>query len=273
VVDLTRKALALTIPLALLMVAVLLLGGCGTKSQEPMETLATAVQAARDAGSAHAQMNVSLSPLEGESGMGLNIQGDAWLDMNAGVLEARFTVMGMELSLRYVDGTAYLQFGGKWYVLTSDILEGVGEDTIAALVNVLASIPEIFASSTEVTELGDEKVGDYECTRMEVVPDLQAISTLEPVQKLATELGMDPDELVAYLEDADVVMEVCVQKDEPVMREVYLAASVELPTIGDLVGIPLLPEKARVEITMDFPEYGMEVEVQAPADATPFEGL
>lgn len=269
----TRKALALTIPLALLMVAVLLLGGCGTKSQEPMETLATAVQAARDAGSAHAQMNVSLSPLEGESGMGLNIQGDAWLDMNAGVLEARFTVMGMELSLRYVDGTAYLQFGGTWYVLTSDILEGVGEDTIAALVDVLASIPEIFASSTEVTELGDEKVGDYECTRMEVVPDLQAISTLEPVQKLATELGMDPDELVAYLEDADVVMEVCVQKDEPVMREVYLAASVELPTIGDLVGIPLLPEKARVEITMDFPEYGMEVEVQAPADATPFEGL
>ncbi len=271
--DLTRKALCLSFTLALVLAATLVLYGCGTKSQDPKEMLAAATQAARAAGSTHAQINAVISPLEEEPGMGLNIMGDAWLDMDSGALEARFTVMGLELSLRYVDGTAYLQFGDEWYVLTADVLEGVGEGTIEALTGVLASMPEIFSYSMEVKELGTEKVGDYECTRIEVVPDLQAISSLESVEKLAGELGMDADELAAYLEDAGVVMEVCVQKDEPVIREIYVAASVELPSIGDLVGIPLLPEKARVEITMDFPEYGMDVEVQAPSDAKPFKGL
>ncbi len=267
-----RKALCPAVLPALLLAIALLLGGCGAKSQDPKEMLATAVQAARDAGSAHARLNVSISPLEGEKGMGLNVQGDAWLDMDAGVMDTRFTVMGMELSLRYVETTAYLQFGGKWYVLTADILEGVGEETIAAAVDALSSIPEVISSGTEATAMGDEKVGGFSCTRMEVVPDPRAIAALEPVAKLAAELDMSPDELVDYLEEADVEMEVCVQKDEPVIREVYLAASVKLPSIGDLVGIPLLPDTARVEITMYFTEYGVSVDVRAPTGAEPFKG-
>ena len=268
-----RRTFLLSLPLTLLLAATLILAGCGGKSQDPQEMLAAAAQAARDAGSAHAQLNVVISPLDEGPGMALNIMGDAWLDMNKGVLEARFTVMGLELSLRYVDETAYLNLGGDWYVLTSDIVEGMGEGAIAAIVEVLASVPEILSSNAEVKESGTEKVGDYECTRMEVVPDLQAISALEPVAKLAGELDMDEDELMAFLEDADIIMEVCIQNDEPVIREVYLAASTELPYVGDIMGIALLPEMARVEITMDFPEYGMEVDVQAPEGAQPFEGL
>lgn len=268
-----RKAFYIAFPLAILLAAIVLLGGCGSESRDPEEMLEAAIQAVRDAGSAHVQMNVAVSPLEDEAGMGLNVMGDAWLDMDAGVLDSRFTVMGLELSLRYVDGTAYLQFGGKWYVFTPDIIGGVGEGTMEALIDVLASIPEIFASSVEVKELGQEKVGDYECTRMQVVPDLQAISRMESVEKLAIELGMDSDELLAYLEEADVAIEVCVQNDEPVIRKAYLAASTELPSMGDTLGIALLPEMARVEITMNFPEYGMEVEVEAPSEASPFEDL
>jgi len=271
--DLTRKALLLSFPLALLLAVTLIVAGCGEKSQDPGEMLAAATRAASEAGSAHAQLNVAISPLDEGPGMALNIMGDTWLDMNKGVLEARFTVMGMELSLRYVDETAYLNLGGDWYVLTSDIVDGVGEGAIAAIVRVLAAVPEILSSNTGVKELGTEKVGDYECTRMEVMPDLQAISSLEHVAKLAAELDMDEDELMAFLEDADIVIEVCVQNDEPVIREVYIAATSELPSVGDIVGIDILPEMARVEITMDFPEYGMEVEVQAPEDAQPFEGL
>ena len=269
----TRRALFILLPLALLMAAILLLGGCGAENQDPKEMLEAAIQAARDAGSTHAQLNVAISDLEEEPGMGLNIMGDAWLDMDARELDSRFTVMGLELSLRYVDDTAYLQFGGDWYVLSTDVIEGVGENAIDALMDVLASIPEVFASNVEVKEMGEEKVGDYECTRIQVMPDLQAISALESVARLAAELDMDPDQLLAYLEDADIAMEVCVQNDEPVIREAYLAASTELPSVGDIMGIALLPEIARVEITMVFPEYGMEVEVQAPSEASPFEGL
>jgi hypothetical protein len=261
------------IPLAVLLAAVILVGGCGGNNAGPGEALAAAAQAAREAGSAHARMNMTVSPVEGETGMGLNIQGDAWMDIDAARLEARFTVMGMEVSLRYVDATAYLQFGGKWYVISGDILEGMGENAVAAAVDVLASIPEIIVLSVEVNEVGDEKVSGYECTKIEVLPDLKTISNLEPVRKLAAELDMDGDELALYLEEADVVLEVWVQKDDPTIRRVFLAASVELPYIGDLVGIPLLPEKARVEIMVDFPEYGVEVDVQPPADAAPFRGL
>ncbi|MBN2025168.1 MAG: hypothetical protein JW854_00195 [Actinobacteria bacterium] len=269
----TSKATFLSIPLCLFLTATLVLAGCGGKSQDPQETLAAATRAASEAGSAHAQLNVVISPLDEGPGMALNIMGDAWLDMNRDMLEARFTVMGLELSLRYVDDTAYLNLGGDWYVLTSDIVAGVGEGAIAAIVRVLASVPEILSSNIGVKELGTEKVGDYECTRMEVMPDLQAISSLENVAELAGELDMDADELMAFLEDADIVIEVCIQNDEPVIREVYVAATSELPSVGDIMGIALLPEMARVEITMDFPEYGMEVDVQAPEDAQPFEGL
>jgi hypothetical protein len=256
-----------------MLAAAMLFGGCGTKSQDPQESFTAAAQAAREAGSTHAQMNVALSPLEGEKGMALNLQGDAWIDMDAGALEARFTIMGMEISLRYVEETAYVQFGGKWYVVEGEVIEGVGEGTIDALMGTLSSIPEIISSTLELKELEDKKVGDYECTCLEVVPDLQAISAMDPVRKLAAELDMSEDEILEYLEGADVVIEVCIQKDEPVIRQVFLAANVELPSMSDIVGIPLLPERAHVEITMDFPEYGVEVDVQAPEGATPFEGL
>lgn len=271
--DLTAKRLALTVPLFAMLAAALLLGGCGGAKPDPRESFAAAAQAAREAGSAHAQINVVLTPLEGEKGMGLNLQGDAWMDMDAGALEARFTVMGMELSVRYVDETAYLQFGGKWYVVQGEVMDGVGEGAIGALMGTLSSLPQIISSTLEVEEVGEKKVGDYDCILLKVVPDLRAISAMDAVSRLAAELDMSEDELREYLEDADVVIEVCVQKSEPVIRQVFMAASTELPSVSDIVGIPLLPEMARVEITMDFPEYGMEVDVMAPADAVPFEGL
>ncbi len=264
---------AILFPLVLVLAAAVFLAGCGEKARDPQETLAAAAQAAGEAGSAHVQMNVSLSPLEGEQGMGLNLQGDAWMDLDAGELEARFTVMGMEISLRYVDGAAYLQFGGGWYVLEGELMDGVGEGAIDAVVGILSDIPEIISNAQEVNELGEKTVGDFECTVYEVVPDLQAISALDSVRELAAELGMSAGEIVEYLEEADVVIEACIQTDEPVIRQVFFAASTELPSVSEMLGIPLLPEKARVEITMDFPEYGVAVEVKAPEGAQPFEGL
>ncbi|MEW6554851.1 MAG: hypothetical protein AB1384_11260 [Actinomycetota bacterium] len=269
----TKRAFFLAITLTTLLAVVLALAGCGGKEQSLDESFQAATQAARDAGSAHAQINASLSPLEGEGGMGLNVQGDAWMDMDAGALEARFTVLGMEVSLRYVDGTAYVQFGGGWYVLQGELMEDIDEGTIDALVGLLSSIPEIISSTVELNEVGEKSVGDYECVEVELVPDLPAIMALDPVRKLVGELDMSEDEALEYLEEADIAIEVYIQKDEPVIRRAYLAATMELPAMGDIVGIPLLPEVARIEVTVDFPEYGVEVDVKAPEDAKPFEGL
>lgn len=247
--------------------------GCGGEKADPAENVMMAADNARDAGSAHAQMSISLDPVEGESGMGLNVQGDAWMDMAGETVDARFTVMGMEVSLRYVEGDAYIELGGKWYLLSPDVIEGMGEGTVEALVKVILSYPDIFASASNVKELGEKRVGDFDCTEYEVEADLQAVAALEPVQELAPELGMTPDEIEDYLREAGLEMKVCVQKDEPVIREIYLAATMDLPDIGEVAGMSVLPSRANVRIQIAFPDYGMTVDVQAPPDARPFEGL
>jgi hypothetical protein len=255
-------------------VATLLLGGCGgAKTQDPKESLEEAARNAREAGSVHAQVNIALTPLEGEAGMALNVQGDARLDMNTKAMEASLTVLGMELSLRYVDQKAYLQFGGKWYTLSGNVVAGIGEGTIASAVNTLASYPELLSSAVEVTELGEKTIGGIKCNNLKVTADTQAVAAMATVQQLAGELGMTAEEIEGYLKDADLQIEVCVQKDEPILREVYLSLNTELPNVGKIMGMDLIPSSAHIEITIDAQEYGVPVEVQAPANATPFKGL
>jgi hypothetical protein len=270
---LNRKALPLAVTLAAVLAIFLLLSGCGGEKHDSAELLDQAAQNAREAGTVHAQLNVVLTPLEGESGMGINVQGDAWLDMDAKVMEARFTVLGMELSLRYVDDTAYLQLGEDWHILEGEIMAGIGEETIVAMVDALASYPDIFSQTSEVNELEEKKVGNYQCTNLEVVPDLEAIAALDAVQQLAADLDRSSEEIETYLRDADLRMEVCVQEDEQVMRQVFLAADLDLPEMGQVMGIPLLPSNAHLDLTIDISEYGVKVEVQPPPEATPFQDL
>ncbi len=263
----------LVMVIAAIYIAVLILSGCGGKTVDPKESLEQAVSDAREAGSVHAQMNIALTPLEGEAGMALNVQGDALLDMNAKAMEAKFTVMGMELSLRFVDQKAYLQFGSKWYTLSGDIMAGIGQGTIASAVNTLASYPDLLSSIVEVTELGEKTVVGYECNNLKVTVDPQAVAALASVQQLAGELDMTAEEIEEYLREADLRIEVCVQKDEPIIREVYLSLNTELPDVGKVMGMDLIPANAHVEVTIDVQEYGVPVEVQAPSNATPFKGL
>lgn len=248
--------------------------GCGGKRDYAGELLKAAEKAV-DAGSFHAQFNAVLTPLEGTSGMGMTVQGDAWLDMEPVAAEARLTVLGMEISLRYAEEVVYLQMGGQWYEVPSSTLQemGLGKGTLAAAMEVLASAPGIVSSASAVSETGLKKVGGYECTELAVSPDLQAVAGMEAVRKLAGELDMSEEELAAWLTEADPEIHVCVQRDELVIRQIYLAFSMELPEVAGLMGLGLLPERARVEMTMDLPEYGMDVEVEAPANAKPFRGF
>lgn len=250
-----------------------LFAGCGKGDRDYSRVLTEAASRAVEAGSTHAQLNAVVSPSEGESGVGLTVQGDAWVSMRTPALEARFTVMGMELSLRYVEGRAYLKLGGKWYLISPESMRKGGEDIPAALVDLAASLPEIISSSTAVNYLGKKKVGPFDCIELAVAPDLEAISGLEQVKRLAGGLGMSEAEIVEFFAKDDPEIKVCVQKDEPVIRQLYLAADVELSSLADQVGFGLLPERGRLELTVDFPDYGVEVKVEAPSDAQPFRGL
>jgi len=247
--------------------------GCGEEKRNPTEMLDQAAQSAREANTIHAQLNAVLTPQEGESGMGLSAQGDAWLDINARTMEARLTVLGMELSLRYVGETAYLQMGGKWYTLKGEVVAGIDEGAIAAAVDLLASFPELLSANSGVNDLGDMKVGEYQCAHLEVQPDVQAMAGLEVVRRLAEEMDATEQEVEGYLRDADPHMEVWVQKDEAVIRQVFISANLELPEMGKIAGIPLLPSKSHLELTINISEYGVKVEVQPPQEAAPFKGF
>lgn len=256
-----------------LLLASLTACGCGDKGLPPRERLEAAANAAREAGTAHAQMLVAVSPQAGERGTSMNAQGDVWADMAAEKVEARLTVLGMEVYLRYTEGKAYVFFGGEWYLLEGEIAEGVNEEAVGALAGLLGAAPDIVTSAEQVEKAGERKVGDYDCDVLVVVPDLAAITALPAVRAVGEALGMGEDEVLEYLEGAGVYMEVCVQKGEDVIRQVHVSADIELPDMGEVAGIPLLPEKAHLEVTVDFPAYGVEVDVQPPADAEPFTGF
>lgn len=260
--------------LLVLTVAAVNAAGCGGKRDYGRE-LQQAAEKAVAAGSFHARFNAVITPLEGASGMGLTAQGDAWLDMDPVAAEARLTVLGMEISLRYVEEKPYLQMGGQWYEVPASLLQemGWGEGALPAALDVLASAPEVVSHASSVSEAGVKKVDGRECTELVVTLDLQEVVAMEAVRGLADELDMSPEELLSFLEDAEPEMRVCVQRDEPVVRQIYLAFSSELPELGGLAGMGLLPRRARVELTMDLPEYGMEVKVEAPSGAKPFKGL
>ena len=256
-----------------LLAAALLVAGCGGKARSPRERLEAAARAARDAGSLQARLNLGLSPLEEGKGMSLSLEGDARVDLGKGAVEALLTAMGMEVSLRYVDGRAYMQLGGTWYALEGELGGGIDASLIGAVVDFLPSLPELLSGASEVREVGERKVSGYDCSLLEVVPDLRAISSVDAVRGLARELGLSEEELLEYLEGADLSVQVYVQKGEPILRQVSLAASVELPSLDEVLGIPLLPDRGRVEATLFLERYGVDVEVEAPTGAVPFAGF
>ncbi len=266
----------ITLPLtaaATLFLCLSLLAGCGGEKRDYKRDLADAAAAAVEAGSAHLQLNGTVIPAAGESGLGLTLQGDAWVDLRTFLAEARLTVLGMELSLRYVEGKAFLLLGGNWYVLYGESTEATAKNLSSAISGLLVALPEFLFDSANVNPVGVKKVGDYECDELEVTLDLEALSGLEAVQELASSAEISFEELVERLSASGLVLRVFLQKKEPVIRRVYLAADMSLDYLRGLAGGSLLPARGRVELTMDLPEYGVEVKVEPPAEAKPFKGL
>lgn len=271
---------SLTYPLAAtaaLCLCLSLLAGCGGKERDYGRDLADAAAAAVEAGSAHLQLSGTVRPEAGESGLGLTLQGDAWVDLRTPLAEARLTVLGMELSLRYVEGKAFILLGGNWYELNGGTPEAGEESVSSVIAGLLEALPEALSGAATVTPVGDKKVGNYECDELEVTLDAEAVSGLQAVRDLAASMEISAEELVEYLSESGLVLRVFLQKKEPVIRRVYLAADMGLDFLSELAGgnvLPsILPSRGRVELTVDFPEYGVEVKVEPPAEAKPFKGL
>ena len=247
--------------------------GCGKEARDDARDLVDAASAAVEAGSAHLQLNAELTPLEGEGGLAVSVQGDAWLGLEPTLVEARLTALGLEISARYVEQALYIQMGGTWYRVPPGTLEGFDQGTVQALVEVVRALPDILSASREVVPLGEKKVGERACRRLGVELDLAAAASLEPVRRLAEAMQVPVGEAVAYLDGADLELEVCLEEKKPVIREIFLALDVDLTSLPDIAGLPLLPERARLKVFLQFPEYGMEVEVQPPSESVPFTGF
>lgn len=259
---------------ALVLIAFLALGlmGCGKEERDYSKDLHAAAAALSEEGSAHALVNAAISPLEDGAGMALSVQGDAWIDLREPALEARFTVLGMEISLRYTQGHPYLKMGGSWYSLSTEGL-GVSEETPSSLVDLVKALPEVLSASVSVDYLEDRKVGSFDCVELEVHPDFKSLSELEQVRGLAEDLGITPEELQEVLSASNLEIRVSVQKGDPVIRQIYVAADADLSPFNERLGLGLLPQKGRLELTAEFSEYGVEVAVEPPPEARPFKGL
>jgi hypothetical protein len=269
----TRRILAVAVVFVLSAVLTTSIAGCGKGEVDAEQLLDSAIRAAEEAGSVHAQLNVSLVPQEGEEGTGVNVQGDAWMDMDKELMEARFTFMGMEISLRYVQGDAYAQLGGTWYFLGGKSSAEGEAGTIAPVLHLLFYYPALLSAYSSVTRSGDKTVGDERCVLLEVKPDPEALASMEEVLDLASVLQVDEQEMLDYLRYADPVIQVAVSEKEELIREMTIHARVEMEGVPDIAGVPLLPEKAEMNLRALFPEYGVEIDVQAPENVEIFVGF
>jgi hypothetical protein len=246
--------------------------GCGGGGEDPVGTFRAAASTLEGTATLHAQVEGELSPPEEEARTILPFQGDLWVDVAAGALEARMTLLGMDLMARYVGGEAFLHWGGKWFYLSPEGSGIFDRDNIRWAVEVLFRLPR-FLSMADAEPAGEGQAGQYKVFFLDLRFDYRALAEEAEVRELAVALGRDPSELAHWLEEMDPRIRVGVDKKEKLLRELQLESDIRLEGPVRLGGAIALPSRARFRLHAFFPEFGMEVKVSPPSQAEPFRGL
>ncbi len=255
--------IAATLLTALLLVAA---AGCGGKT--PEETLNAGLEKSSTAVSLKADILIETEPESGSRSIPLTLEGTAAVDTVARAASLSVEAMGIEVELRYVEGDSFVELGGEWYTLAS------GEDSfLAALVEGVSeaafSYPQLLEQYTEVEDLGQEKVSGRECRHLAVSLELQGLADQPAVEKIGALLDVEPSDLLDELEYLAPEVEVWVDQQDFYIRKITISARVDA---GDgLGGIDLIKGRMGVTGTAVFSEYNLPLEIEAPAQASPFD--
>jgi hypothetical protein len=259
--------LKILVPSGVIFILLAMLVGCG--SEDPAALLQESLERTSHARSAKVELQVEATPKEGSQGIPLNLQGTALVDFANQKLEATLGMMGINLEMRLVEGKAYLNFGKDWFVFSP--AKGRRElSELAGSGELFFSYLELLGHNSRVKSLGEEKVAGRASDHLEVIPDLDEIAQLPWVVLLAERAGMKKDEIVGFLEDLELKVEVWVDKNDSLVRKILVFCEVELSRMENF-GLRLLEGPWQLKVNAVFPDYDVPVEVEAPQGAEPFD--
>lgn len=252
--------------LAVLAALATLLVACGGTSQSPYAAFIAGVESAADESSARVLIE-SKAQVPGGGEVVTTGEGVQAFDGSAVELDVRTTAGGQafDITTRVLDTTVYLTGGpfeqilgaDTWIVITPDDLSASTGMDLSGIFESARRAQSSLDQLRGMTQDGFEVVGDE---------DVDGIATTHyrgtvDVDRALSELDAEQSEALAAVFDAlpdtfdvDVWMD---EQDRPVQ------------VVTDLV-VEAGGQGIRTSTTLGFRDYGIEVDVEAPADAVPF---
>ncbi len=245
------------------------LTGCG--KQSPQALLDKALNRVSQKATVQAQLQVEMEPLAGSKSIPLRVEGKAGLDFAGDSMRAELGTMGFSATLLYIRGKVYIGLGGQWYILPES---GEGEDIsrlAAGAGELLLNFPELLRCYSSVESLGREKVAGFSCEHLALLPDLEAVADSPLLRGLTREAGLSQQEVLAYLKEADINVELWVEDKQDLVRKVFLSGSVDLGDLGIKGKALALEGRSLIKLYAVLTAYDAELDFAAPEGARPFD--
>ena len=233
--------------------ALLVLTGCGDSGTPTSVDSLTPVQAIAQVGertSAAGTSRFAITTTVDAGGEEIRIGGEGAfaLDGSKGQLSLEIPGAG-EVSLRLLDGTAYLQVpqAPGWYSVPFEKLAG---SSLATSTDPTSSLDQLAGASSDVEEVGTEDVRGEETTRYRGTLDMEkALASATGPQKAALEKSL------ASLKETKVPFDAWID-GEGRMRKLTQSLTVEQ-----------MGQTGTAEVTLEFYDFGTQVDVAAPPAA------
>ncbi|NAZ74390.1 LppX_LprAFG lipoprotein [Kineococcus sp. T13] len=213
------------------------------------QAVQASAQQSKEAGSA----KFSLAVAGTAEGQAVEVSGDGAFDAATGAFEMKVALPaqagGMSLTMRLVDGTAYvsgapLTAEGQWLKMPLDAMAAGGLDTSA--MDPTKALEQLQAVAEDVREVPGQTVRGVEAKGYAGTIDVaKAMELLPPEQRTA-------DASAAAEQIGDIPFTLYVdEQDRPVRMSEQITV-----------------EGATMDVTMDYYDWGSEVDVAAPDPAT-----
>jgi hypothetical protein len=220
---------------------------------DPVALISSAPDAAREAGTARMTMRTEMSG----DGMSVDMNGEGLVDFVTGATSFEMSMMGMSFEMRMLDSTMYMRMpgvvelpgGAEWIAMPITIAgNALGGPMTPGGTGFLDSLRAV---SSDIEALGTSDVNGVEAHGYRFVIDVTAA-----MEQVPDQYREDVDAALSQLEGmgmSEMPTEVWVTDGGLPVREVITMTS----SLFDM------------ELTMDWTDFGVDVDIEAPpADTT-----
>jgi hypothetical protein len=233
--------------------AALLLTGCGdsgspaaTDTLTPAEAIAQVGQKTTEAGSSRFAMTTKVVA----GGQDVEITGEGAFSLDGKKGQLSMTIPGAgAVEVRILDGLAYMQVpqAPGWYSISMDKLAG---SSLGSSTDPTSSLQQLSAASTDLKEVGTATVRGEETTHYTGILDLEkaAASVTGPARK-QLEKGLEA------------------MTDKTAPFDAYLDSEGRMRKLTQRLEISQQGQSGTVDVTVEFFDFGVAVDVVAPPKA------